>query len=153
MRFKRKTLCAPCLRGKYGGLMNKKLDVKLSKLKETWSRYQSSKEVLNTLKMETDILGDLYNNQAEKIASEMRKRSLNEITTDDGTFKLKRLINAKIINRTEADEFDQKYSLGLFQKSICGPRVKAWTMQQLEKNLKIPAFVDVVENWTISIEE
>jgi hypothetical protein len=132
--------------------MTQKLDVKLSKLKETWFRYHSSKEVLNTLKMETDILFDLYRNQSEKIASEMRKRSLNEIKTDDGIFKLKRLINAKIINRTEADEYDQKYNLGFFQKSICGPRVKAWTMQQLEKGLKVPAFVDVQEGWTISIE-
>lgn len=102
--------------------------------------------------METDILFDLYTNQAEKIAKEMRKRSLNEIKTSDGTFKLKRLINAKIINRTEADEFDQKYKLGLFQKSICGPRVKSWVLQQLEKNLKVPSFVDVLEVWTIDIQ-
>lgn len=133
--------------------MTKKLDVKLSKLKETWSRYQSSKEVLNTLKMETDILFDLYINQSEKIASEMRKRSLNEITTEDGTFKLKRLIKAQVINRAEASEYDQKYNLGFFQKSICGPRVKAWTTQQLEKGLKIPNFIDVLEVWTISIDE
>jgi hypothetical protein len=133
--------------------MNKKLETRLTKLKETWSRYQSSKEVLSTLKMETDILYDLYTNQAEKIASEMRKRSLNEIKTDDGVFSLKRLINAKIVNRTEADEYDQKYNLGFFQKSICGPRVKAWATQQLEKNLKIPAFVEVLESWTISIGE
>jgi len=132
--------------------MNKKLDVKLSKLKKTWSRYRSSKEVLNALKMETDILFDLYMNQSENIASEMRKRSLNEIKTDDGTFKLKRLINAKIVNRTEADEFDQKYKLGLFHKSVCGPRVKAWLTQQLEKGLKIPGFVDVIEVWTIEID-
>jgi DNA polymerase III sliding clamp (beta) subunit (PCNA family) len=132
--------------------MNKKLDTKLTKLKETWSRYQSSKEVLDTLKMETGILNDLYNTQAEKIASEMRKRSLNEIKTDDGTFKLKRIVNTKIINRTEADEYDQEFKLGLFQKSICGPRVKAWTLQQLEKGLKVPDFVDVVEVWTINIE-
>jgi len=131
--------------------MNKKLETRLFKLKETWSRYQSSKEVLDTLKMETGILGDLYNNQAEKIASEMRKRSLNEIKTDDGVFKIKRLINAKIVNRNEADEYDQKYNLGLFQKTICGPRVKAWTLQQLEKGLKVPDFVDVIEVWTIDI--
>lgn len=133
--------------------MNSKLDTKLLKLKETWSRYQSSKEVLSTLKMETDILGTLYNNQAEKIADEMRRRSLNEIKTDDGTFKLKRLINAKIVNRTEADEFDQKYKLGLFQKSICGPKVKSWVNQQLEKGIKVPNFVDVLEVWTIAIDE
>jgi hypothetical protein len=132
--------------------MNKRLETRLFKLKETWSRYQSSKEVLDTLKMETGILNDLYNNQAEKIASEMRKRSLNEIKTDDGTFKLKRIVNAKIINGTEADEYDQEFKLGLFQKSICGPRVKAWVSQQLEKGLKVPNFVDVVEVWTINIE-
>jgi len=131
--------------------MNRKLDTKLLKLKETWSRYQSSKDVLNTLKLETDILLNLYKNQADKIADEMRRRSLNEIKTDDGTFKLKRLINAKIINRAEADEFDQKYSLGLFQKSICGPRVKAWATQQLENGLKVPNFIDVCEVWTIDI--
>ena len=131
--------------------MNRKLDTRLAKLKETWSRYQSSKEVLSTLKTETDILYDLYTNQAEKIAGEMRKRQLNEIKTDDGTYKLKRLINAKIVNRTEADEYDQKYNLGLFQKSICGPRVKSWVNQQLEKNLKVPSFVDVLEAWTIDI--
>jgi len=83
----------------------------------------------------------------------MRKRSLNEIKTDDGTFKLKRIVNAKIINRTEADEYDQQYKLGLFQKSICGPRVKYWVNQQLEKGLKVPAFVEVLESWTISIGE
>lgn len=132
--------------------MNKRLETRLFKLKETWSRYQSSKDVLNTLKLETDILYDLYANQAEKIAGEMRKRSLNEIKTDDGTYKLKRLINAKIINRTEADEYDQKYNLGLFQKSICGPRVKSWVNEQLEKNLKVPSFVDVLEAWTIDIQ-
>lgn len=97
------------------------------------------------------MLYELYTNQAEKIAAEMRKRSLNEITTADGTFKLKRLVNAKIVNRTEADEFDQKYKLGLFHKSICGPRVKSWVNQQLEKNLKIPDFVAVLEVWTIDI--
>jgi hypothetical protein len=132
--------------------MNKRLETRLFKLKETWSRYQSSKEVLSTLKMETGILNDLYNNQAEKIASEMRKRSLNEIKTDDGTFKLKRIVNAKIINRTEADEYDQEFKLGLFQKSICGPSVKAWVSQQLEKGLKVPNFVDVIKVWTINIE-
>ena len=132
--------------------MSKKLDTRLAKLKETWSRYQSSKEVLDTLKMETGILGDMYKKQAESVASEMRKRSLNEIKTDDGIFKLKRLVNAKIINRVEADEFDQKYNLGLFQKSICGPRVKSWVNQQLEKNLKVPDFVDVIEVWTIEID-
>jgi predicted metal-dependent HD superfamily phosphohydrolase len=131
--------------------MSRKLDTKLSKLKETWQRYQSSKEVLNTLKLETDILYELYQKQSEKIANELRKRSLNEITTEDGTFKLKRLINAKITNRIEADEYDQQYKLGLFQKSICGPRVKSWAVQQLEKGLAIPKFVDVVEQWTIDI--
>lgn len=132
--------------------MTKKMETKLSKLKQAWQRYQSSKEVLNTLRMETDILLDLYNRQAEKIASEMRRISINEAKTQDGTFKLKRLVNAKIVNRAEADEYDQRYKLGLFQKSICGPRVKAWALQQLEKNLAIPKFVDVVEQWTIEIE-
>ena len=131
--------------------MTKRLDKKLSKLKQTWQRYQSSKEQLNALKLETDILYDLYTEQAQKIAQAMRQRNLQEITTDDGTFKLKRQINAKIINRTEADEYDQRYKLGLFQKTICGPKVKAWVTQQLEKNLKIPDFVDVVEAWTIDI--
>ncbi|MBS4015832.1 MAG: hypothetical protein KGZ86_05305 [Candidatus Latescibacteria bacterium] len=131
--------------------MNKKLETKLIKLKETWSRYQSSKEVLNTLKLETGILYDLYANQAEKIANDMRKLNLNEITTDQGTFKIKRLINAKIIDRAEADQFDQKYNLGLFIKSVCGPRVKSWATQQLEKGLRVPDFVDVLEVWTIDI--
>ena len=131
--------------------MSKKLDTKLSKLKETWSRYQSSKEVMSTLKMETDILFDLYSGQAEKIASEMRKRQLNEIKTDDGVFKIKRLINTKIVNRTEADEYDQKYNLGLFHKSVCGPRVKSWVNQQLEQNLKVPDFIEVLEVWSIDI--
>ncbi len=132
--------------------MTKKLDTKLSKLKETWSRYLCSKEMLNNLKLETDILYDLYLAQSEKIADELRKRNLNEITTKDGTFKLKRLVNAKIINRTEADEYDQRYKLGLFQKSICGSRVRAWATQQLEKNLKIPDFLLVQEIWTIEIQ-
>ncbi len=132
--------------------MTKRLATKLNKLKETWSRYQSSLEVLNTLKKETDILFTMYLNESEKIASEMRERSLNEITTDDGTFKLNRLIKSQIINRAEADEYDQRYKLGFFQKSICGPRVKAWTTQQLEKGLKIPNFIQVREVWTIDIE-
>ncbi len=132
--------------------MTKKLETRLTILKETWSRYQSSKEVLNSLKMETDILFDTYIKQSSKIAADMRKQSINEATTIDGTFRLKRLINAKIINRHEADAYDQKYNLGLFHKSICGPRVKAWTLQQLEKGLKVPNFVDVIEVWTISIE-
>jgi hypothetical protein len=132
--------------------MNKKLETKLIKLKETWQRYQSSKEVLSTLRLETGILSDLYTAQAEKIAAEMRKRNLQEITTDQGTFKIKRLINAKIIDRTEADQFDQRYNLGLFIKSVCGPRVKAWATQQLEKGLQIPDFVDVLEVWTIDIK-
>jgi|GEM_PF-5746486 len=131
--------------------MNKKLDTKLSKLKQTWQRYQSAKEVLNTLKLETGILYDLYTTQAEKIASDMRKRNLNEITTDQDTFKIKRLINAKIIDRAQADQFDQRYNLGLFIKSVCGPRVKSWATTQLEKGLQIPDFVDVLETWTIDI--
>ncbi len=131
--------------------MSNKLETKLAKLKETWQRYQSPKDVLSTLKLETDILSDLYQKQAEKIASEMRKRSLNEIKTDDGVFKIKRVVNAKIVNRTDADEYDQEYKLGLFQKIICGPRVKAWTLQQLEKGLKVPGFLEVLETWTIDI--
>ncbi len=131
--------------------MTKRIETKLNKLKETWQRYQSSKEMLNTLKLETDILYDLYTKQAKKIADELRQRNLNEIKTETGTFKLKRLINAKIVNRIEADEYDQKYKLGLFQKTICGPKVKAWVLQQLEKGLKTPSFVDVLENWTIDI--
>jgi len=131
--------------------MSNKLETKLAKLKETWQRYQSSKDVLNTLKMETGILNDLYQKQAEKIAREMRTRSLNEVKTDDGVFKIKRIVNARIVNRTEADDFDQEYKLGLFQKTICGPRVKAWTLQQLEKGLKVPGFLEVLETWTIDI--
>ncbi|MCX7786034.1 MAG: hypothetical protein N2201_07455 [candidate division WOR-3 bacterium] len=132
--------------------MTKRLETKLSELKHTWSRYLCSKEMLNNLKLETDILYELYLSQAEKIASELRKRNLNEITTPDGTFRLKRLVNAKIIDRISAEEYDQQHRLGLFQKSICGSRVKAWVTQQLEKNLKIPSFVDVLEVWTIDIE-
>jgi len=131
--------------------MTKRIETKLNKLKETWQRYQSSKEMLNTLKLETDILYDLYTKQAKKIADELRQRNLNEIKTETGTFKLKRQVNAKIVNRIEADEYDQKYKLGLFQKTICGPKVKAWVLQQLEKGLKTPSFVDVLENWTIDI--
>lgn len=133
--------------------MTRKFEKRLSNLKETWSRYQSSQDVLNSIKRETDILYDRFKADAEKIATEMRRISINEATIDDGTFKLKRLINAKIVNRTEADEYDQKYKLGLFQKTICGPRVKAWVTQQLEKGLKAPNFVDVIEAWTIDISE
>ncbi len=132
--------------------MTLELTTKLAKLKETHTRYLCSKEMLNNLKFETDMLYELYQSQAQKIASEMRKRNLQEIKTDDGVFKLKRIVNAKIINRTEANDYDQKYRLGLFTKSICGPRVKSWALQQLEKNLKIPDFVEVVEIWTIDIE-
>ena len=132
--------------------MTRKFEKRLTSLKETWSRYQSSQDVLNSIKRETDILYDRFKADAEKIATEMRRISINEATTNDGTFKLKRLINAKIVNRTEADEYDQKYNLGLFQKTICGPRVKAWTTQQMEKGLKIPNFLDVVEAWTIDIQ-
>lgn len=131
--------------------MNKTLNAKLAELKATWQQYLRSNEDLNTLKLHRDILYDLYLAQAEKIAQELRKRNLTEIKTDEGIFKLKRLVNAKIIDRDQADAFDQKYKLGLFQKSICGPKVKSWVTQQLEKNLKIPDFVEVLAIWTIDI--
>jgi hypothetical protein len=133
--------------------MTKQFEKKLIKLKETWSRYQATKAKLNEAKMESGILYEMYTKHAEKVAHQMREKQINEITTDQGTFKIKRLINAKIIDRAEADQYDQRYSLGLFQKTISGPRVKSWVTQQIEKNLKVPDFVDVIEVWTIDINQ
>ncbi|MCX8015270.1 MAG: hypothetical protein N2748_04550 [candidate division WOR-3 bacterium] len=133
--------------------MTKHLETKLNKLRQTWSRYQSSKEMLNTLKLETDILYDLYTEQAEKLAQELRRQNLNKIKTQDGTFKLKREVKAKITDRFAAETYDQEYNLGLFHKTVCGMRLKAWAKEQLQKGLAIPKFVDVCEQWTIEIEE
>lgn len=132
--------------------MTKKLNDQLKNLKASYKRYQESKARLNRLKLETDILADLYQKQAEQVALQMRRQNLNEINTEDCRFKLRREIKTRITDRTLAEEYDQQYQLGLFQKTICGMRLKAWVNQQLEKNLKIPDFIAVSEVWTIDIQ-
>lgn len=131
--------------------MTKKLNDQLVVLINRWQQYQNSKQNLNALKSQTDLLYDIYTAHAEKVARELRKRNLTEVNTGEATFRLKREVNAKIIDRIQADEYDQRYKLGLFTKSICGPRVKSWATQQLEKNLKLPDFIEVLEVWTIDI--
>lgn len=133
--------------------MTRKLAKQLAKLKQNYERYLEAKAQLNNARLECNIRYDIYTEAASKVAEALRKENLTELVSEEGTFKLKREVQAKIIDRTAAEAYDQEYKLGLFVKSICGPRLKSWAREQLEKNLQIPPFVLVREIWTVGIEK
>lgn len=133
--------------------MTLKLTQKLENLRSLWQHYTTAREKLKEAKIAQDSILRTFNFRASQLAAELREKNLNEVRTDNATFRVRRVIVTKVSDRDEARKFDEKYGLGFFTLQVCGPRVKRWVLSQLEKNLEVPAFIDLTESWTIEIEE
>ncbi|MCS7257789.1 MAG: hypothetical protein NZ601_00235 [candidate division WOR-3 bacterium] len=130
----------------------KSLKNKLKTLKELYVRYEEHYERLKRLELEVEILYDLYLKASGEVAELMQRKQVSEVKTEDGEFKLKRVVDAKIVDRACALDYDERYGVGIFQKSICGMRLRAWAKEMLAKGVKLPDFVVVTERWTVDIK-